>query len=171
MGARNKWHQCKPLIRHVNEFGLSKREQLFVDCARREAAEAGVCNMRVLVQAAIASDGNLIKYGDAKEALQKRRAMRKVRKLLMNPKVAEGIQDIFAVRGFDLTDAIDKMIAHINEGNYQALKDYMAMTLPQKPREVRIQQQTAILHAHAEPIEQNPTMEPRRIGAAKVLPE
>lgn len=176
-----RWkHKCKPYIkvldRQVNEFGLSKREQNFVDMFKRIAAEQGA-SWDSLVKAAIASSGNLSVYGPDKEKLQKLRGNARARRLIARKPVAEAIQTLYAERGFTLADAFDMHIKHIMgtapEGaNYTALKDFEAMTLPQQAKQVNIKQQSAIAHFNVQPSEGErlgpPPMAPRSIGPAKV---
>lgn len=164
-----------PPTRTVNEFGLSKREQLFVDMFKRIASEGDV-SWNTVVKAAIASCGNLSMYGPDKAKLQKLRGNARARRMIAKKPIAEAIQTLYAERGFDLTDALDMHIKHVTgtapEGaNYAALKDLLAMQLPQPAKQVRIQQQTAIAHVNVSDMNERigpPPMAPRSIGPAQV---
>lgn len=99
--------------------------------------------------------------GNMTEPVARNVALRRAKRALRNPDVQSRFSDLFELGGFDIAEAVRVHVAFIREGNYQALRDYWAMTQGPPTRKIDIRS----VHVDA-----TATREPRAISA-RVLGE
>ena len=122
------------------------------------------------------SDEVMVKAVSESYALVERKAqLRKAKKLLGMPGVQERCRDLFELVGFSVVDALQMHVEHIRgqapgqEGvaNYQALKDFEKLTLPQQP--TKIDQRVLVGHVNERRVnrdESGTVMEARVLSAS-----
>ena len=103
----------------------------FCDEVVERAAEAGGLSDEVLIGAEKASFTRL--HGIPSDA----HALAKAKSLLalsaIRERIGERIGLLYEERGFTLLDAVDKHIAHMNEGSWPALDRFLRMIMPSEP--------------------------------------
>jgi hypothetical protein len=62
----------------------------------------------------------------------------RMEKFLNLPDVREAIRRVYEQADFSLAEAVEKHVEHIRDGNYQALKDYLAGVMPSEAKRVHV---------------------------------
>ena len=101
-------------------------------------------------------DAWAMRMGNVTEPVARAIALRRAKRALRNPDVQARFTDLFELGGFSVADAVKAHIDFIREGNYQALRDFWAMT--QGPPTRKLDVRTIHIDASA-------TREPRTISA------
>ena len=166
---------------HFDENGLNKKEQAMFASIKRVIAQEGCVGREQVIRAVIESDGNLYPMlaNPQNSPKLRRRALAKYRRFMDRSKnFRDAIAGMFVeFADFTPDEALRIHVQHIRgeapeNANYQALKDYEALVFPAQPKQVRIQQQTAIAHMSVSDLSPErvgpPPMQPRAIGSAKV---
>lgn len=110
-------------FRHRGELSRYK-DDLFVRCLIKRIGQGGGLDPETLTEAALDAFG----FGCMTDEAARKAALRRAQRLLRNPDVQARFAGLFDIGEFTVVDAVRSHIAHIREGNYQALKDYWAMT-------------------------------------------
>lgn len=131
---------------------MSRRERYFCDGLVRRVSNGADFGEKTLMLAALESFG----FGFMSDEVAEDRALRRAKRLLRRPDIRARISGLFENGHFFVTDAVTEHVKHIRSGNYQALKDYWAMT--QGPIPKRVEKVTAHVEFEA-------TREPKPIAA------
>jgi hypothetical protein len=102
-----------------------------------------------LTVAALSSFG----FGHMTDEQAEKAALRRAKRLLRRPDIRARLSGLFENGGFFVTDAVKAHVDHIKAGNYQALKDYWAMTQGDLPK--RVQVQAMVAHVDVDKLSQN----------------
>lgn len=130
---------------------MTRKERWFCDSLVRRACNSDFTESN-MVLAALESFG----FGYMSDEQAEKMALRRAKRLMKRPDIRARISGLFELGHFYVTDAVAAHVAHIRAGNYQALKDYWAMT--QGPVTKRVEKFTAHVEFEA-------SREPKPIAA------
>jgi hypothetical protein len=138
---------------------LGRRTEWFVRSLLQRVACGADIDDGALTEAGLDAWG--LAMGNMTEPVARNVALRRAKRALRNPDVQARFSDLFELGGFDVNEAVKVHVAFIRDGNYQALRDYWAMTQGPPTRKIDIRS----VHVDA-----SATREPRAISA-RVLGE
>jgi len=103
---------------------MTRKERFFCDALMHRVANGSDVSEDTLMKAALQSFGFCYMNDEKAEAA----ALRRAKRLLLRPDIRARMSGLFENAQFFVTDAVKAHVKHITSGNYQALKDYWAMT-------------------------------------------
>ncbi len=121
-----------------------KRDRQFVAALVAELAHAPALNDEVLIAAAQAAYG----AGCLQPAAKRAYWLSKAKEKLQLTSIGAAIADYYGTAAnFTLADATKLHVEHIRgvapeKANYQALKDFLTLTLPRQPKQVQVDQRS-----------------------------
>ena len=116
-------------------------------------------------------DAAIDAYQDAFMVMGRDTALRRAKILLRKKEIKQRIAEVYQLAEFDLLHGVELHIKAMREGNYQAIRDYLKMVMPEAPKQVQVDSRH--VHATYKRPEDSlpPTMEARALSATIVEDE